>query len=94
MKHSGESVFDVEGGGFPSTANQPVTVKGDSVMYAHAFPNFHQSIIIKKIGKTPQKAILLRTGKEIPFSYQDSTLKVSIDPTLRSRHIDTVKLLW
>lgn len=94
MKHSGESVFDVEGGGFPSTANQPVTVKGDSVMYAHAFPNFHQSIIIKKIGKTPRKAILLRTGKEIPFSYQDSTLKVSIDPTLRSRHIDTVKLLW
>lgn len=94
MKHSGESVFDVEKGGYPETANQPVTTKGDKIMYVHVLPGFHPDAVIEKVGKAPKKAILLRTGKDVPFTYKDSTLRVSIQPHERTRYVDTVKLLW
>lgn len=93
MKHSGESVFDVLGGGWPETANQPVTVKEkENVIYLHAFPDFQSTIIVKEMKKCPVKAVLLRTGDKIDFMYEDETLRLVIPGKLRTRQVDTVKV--
>lgn len=94
MKHSGESVFDVTGGTFPEQCNQPMTLKGDSVMYLHTFPNFHKEILVKGQKRKPLRAILLRTGDEIPFLYENQVLKIQIPARQRSRSVDTVKLIF
>ena len=78
MKHSGESIFDTTSGPFPEKANQPVTLKGDSIMYIHAFPNMHKRMIVKEVKNKPLKVILLRTSEEIPFNYENQTLEVKI----------------
>ena len=92
MRHSGESVHDVTGGGFPETANQPVTVRGDGTLYVHAFPNFHKAITVRDLPKRPVRATLLRTGDAIPFTYDNATLTLQIPPRLRSRMVDTVRV--
>ena len=92
MKHSGESVYDITGGGFPETANQPVTLKGENLMYVHAFPNWHKAITVKDVAKRPARAVLLRTGDEVKLEYEGTTLKVYIPADLRTRMVDTVKI--
>lgn len=92
MKHSGESVYDITGGGFPEKANQPVTLKGDNIMYLHAFPNWHKSLVVKEVLKRPMRTVLLRTGEEIRFEYKDNTLTVHIPPYKRTRQVNTVKV--
>lgn len=94
MKHSGESIFDVSGGTFPEQCNQPMTLKGDNVMYLHAFPNFHKAIVVKGQTHKPLKAVLLRTGDEVPFTYENQVLEVQIPAHQRSRSVDTVKLIF
>lgn len=91
MKHSGESIYDTRGGGYPETANQPVTVKEDAI-YLHAFPDFQSTITVKDMKKKPVKAVLLRTGDEITFQYENGVLRLSIPGKLRSRQVDTVKV--
>lgn len=92
MKHSGESVYDITGGCFPEKANQPVTLKGDNIMYLHAFPNFHKELMVQEVGKIPVRAILLRTGEELAMEYKNGTLSVRIPPHKRTRQVDTVKI--
>lgn len=92
MHHSGESVLGTSGGSFPEKANQPVTVRGDSVMYVHAFPNYHKKIIVQDVKKKPIKVVLLRTNEDIPFMWNDGILSVQIPAEMRSRLVDTVKL--
>lgn len=94
MKHSGESVYDVQGGGFPEKANQPVTVKGDTIMYVHVFPNFHKSVKVKDLKSKPIRAVLLRTGEEVSFDYQDRTLSVKLPSCKRTRTVNTIKFVW
>ena len=94
MKHSGESVFDTQGGSFPEKADQPVTLKGDSLMYIHALPNFHKGVSVKDVTKTPKTAILLRTGEEMPFEYKNNILTVHIPAHKRTRTVDTVKIIF
>ena len=92
MKHSGESVYDITGGNFPEKANQPVTLKGDSLMYVHAFPNFHKALIVQEVTRRPSRVILLRTGEEVPFEYKENALTIHIPPHKRTRMVDTVKV--
>ena len=93
MAHSGESVYNVTGGSFPEKANQPTTLK-KGVVYVHAFPNFHKRIILKDIKSSPERAILLRTGASIPFSFINGEVHIQIPSAMRSRMVDTVKLIW
>ena len=94
MKHSGESVYDITGGTFPEKANLPVTLKGDSIMYLHAFPGYHMELMVRDVKRKPVKAILLRTGEEFPLEYENGTLKVYIPPYKRTRQVDTVKVYF
>lgn len=93
MKHSGESIYDVTDGAFPEKDNQPTTIKKD-IVYVHAFPNFHKTIILKEIQSSPKQAVLLRTGEAIPFSYSEREIRLQISPEKRSRMVDTIKLIW
>lgn len=93
MKHSGESVYDVTGGDFPEKANQPTTLK-KGIVYVHAFPNFHKTIVLKGMSSSPQQALLLRTGETVPFSYREGEIHINIPPEKRSRMVDTIKLVW
>ena len=93
MKHSGESVYNVRAGFFPEKDNQPTTVK-NGVIYVHVFPNFHKKIILKEIKSSPRQAILLRTGVSIPFSFSNGEISMQIPAAMRSRMVDTVKLIW
>lgn len=93
MKHSGESVYHVTAGSFPEKHNQPTTIRKD-VMYVHAFPNFHKQIILKEIPSSPRQAILLRTGASVPFSFSGGEVRIQIPARMRSRTVDTVKLIW
>ena len=92
MKHSGESVYDITGGGFPEKANQPVTLKGNNLIYVHAFPNWHKGLVVQEVIKRPVRAVLLRTGEEVRFEYEENTLTVHIPPHKRTRQVDTVKV--
>lgn len=94
MKHSGESIYDITGGNFPEKANQPVTLKGNCLMYVHAFPNFHKALIVQEVKKRPEQVVLLRTGEEVPFEYKDNTLTIHIPPHKRTRMVDTIKVYW
>lgn len=93
MNHSGESVYNVTAGSFPEKDNQPTTIKKD-IVYVHAFPNFHKKIILKDLKSAPRQAILLRTGTTVPFSFSNGEVNILIPPDLRSRMVDTVKLIW
>lgn len=93
IAHSGESVYNVTGGSFPEKDNQPTTLKKD-IVYVHAFPNFHKKIILKDIKSSPKRALLLRTGVPVPFSFIHGEVHIQIPPSMRSRMVDTVKLIW
>lgn len=93
INHSGESVYNVTGGSFPEKANQPVTIKQDT-MYIHTFPNFHKKIILKEIESSPKQATLLRTGASIPFTFSNGEVNIQIPAFMRTRMVDTVKLIW
>lgn len=93
MEHLGESIYDARGGGYPETANLPVTVKElENDIYLHAFPDFSINNLVKAMKKKLVKAVLLRTGNEINFQYEDEVLRLSVPGKLYSRQVDTVKV--
>ncbi len=93
INHSGESVYNVTGGSFPEKATQPTTEKKD-IIYVHVFPNYHKKVILKDVKSSPKQAVLLRTGVPVPFIYSNGEINIQIPPSMRSRMVDTVKLLW
>ncbi|MNY36648.1 Alpha-L-fucosidase [compost metagenome] len=92
MKHSAESVFETTSGDFPEKSNQPVTRKGKDA-YVHVFPNFHKTVEMD-VNQSPKKAVLLRTGKSVPFVVESGKLKMNIESHDRTRMVDVVKLIW
>ncbi len=95
MKYSGESIYGTRAGTYPESCNAPMTVKEDEgVFYLHAFPNTQGTIKVRDLEKKPGKAILLRTGEDIPFEYSDGTLSLRIPPAKRTRLVDVVKVIF
>lgn len=48
--------------------------------------------IVWRNAPKPAKAILLRTGQDVPFTYENGTLTVKLDEALRTKLVDVVKL--
>jgi alpha-L-fucosidase len=90
MKHSRESVIGAGPGPFPESVNVPVTT-GKGVAYMHFLPAFKQTAVWKD-APTPKKAILLRTGAEVPFNTRNGNLHIDLAADLRSTNVDVVKL--
>ncbi|MEN6534687.1 MAG: alpha-L-fucosidase [Bryobacteraceae bacterium] len=66
MKHSAVSIYDAEAGPYPQRANTPVTVKGGT-WFVHFLTANQRSASLKSV-PTPKSAILLRTGKAVPWT--------------------------
>lgn len=92
MQHSKEAVVDVEGGNYPEKSNVPVTLK-KNVVYAFALPN-HQAALKVSLQHRPTKAILLRNGKTLHFTFEQGIASITIPPKERTRLPDVVKLIF
>jgi hypothetical protein len=90
MKHSRESVIGAGPGPFPESVNVPVTT-GKNVAYVHFLPASKEPAVWKNAPE-PKKAILLRTGAEVPFTYQNGELRIDLPSSLRTTSVDVVKL--
>jgi alpha-L-fucosidase len=90
MKHSRESVIGAGPGPFPESVNAPVTT-GKGVAYIHFLPSFKDEVIWKNAPQ-PKRAILLRTGADVPFTWQNQELRISLPTELRTTNVDVVKL--
>ncbi len=92
MKHSGESVIGITGGGpYPEQSNVPTTIK-DNTWYLH--PDYQRDtwdepIVVKDIER-PVNVKLLRTGEALSYSYEDETLTVLIPKSKRTDLTDVV----
>lgn len=106
MKHSRESVIGTQHGPWPKDANLPITTTKDAA-YIHFLPKFPQEAkkilrslptytdeCVWKTSRQPAKAILLRTGSEVPFRYASHTLRLKLLPELRTQNVDVVKIFW
>jgi alpha-L-fucosidase len=87
MRHSGESLFGIEPGGWPESSDVPVTVNGKT-QYVHLLPGAKQARM--KAAAAPASATLLRTGEKVPFSVRDGVLAVELPAAMQTDLVDTV----
>lgn len=92
MKHSGESVRNVQAGNYPEKSTIPITVK-DNVIYAFALPAYLGEMKIT-VTKKPQKIFMLRTKRAIPFSFVQNQLTIYIPPQERTLMPDVIKVIF
>lgn len=90
MKHSAESVFDVEAGPYPQRASVPVTVKG-AVWYLH-FLTPGQLTATLTGAKHPASARVLRTGRPARVQRDGDRTLVTLPDTPQT-DLDEVVLL-
>ncbi|MFC2113415.1 alpha-L-fucosidase [Bacteroidota bacterium] len=92
MKHSGESVVNITGGGpYPEKSNVPITIK-DDIWYLH--PDYRsetwdEPIVVRDV-KKPVNVWLLRTGEPLDYSYDEGTLTIKIPKSKRTDLTDVV----
>ncbi len=92
MKHSGESVFGITGGGpYPEKSNVPITIKNNK-WYLH--PDYKREtwdepIVVQDV-KSPANVRLLRTGEPLNYSYDNQTLTILIPESKRTDLTDVV----
>lgn len=90
MKHSGESVTGTQPAEWPEKSNVPATRRGARV-YLHALPKFVGGMELRETAK-PVAVRLLRTGKPLPFSYENRTVRVTIPTQERTDLVDVVAI--
>jgi len=91
MKHSREAVIGANAGPWPADVNTPVTTN-DGVAYIHLLPGEEIEVVWNNAPE-PQKAFMLRTKKNLSFSYKNGILKMKIPKTDRTNNVDVVKLV-
>jgi alpha-L-fucosidase len=91
-EHSGEAVFDTQGGLWPERSNVPVTVKAKA-WYLHFIGSRVQAAQVTDVDR-PAEAKLLRTGEAVPFGHQDRRLNVMLPQSGRTGLDDVVKVTW
>ncbi len=92
MKHSAESVYDVEAGPYPQQCTCPVTVKGRT-WYVH-FVDYHRSVAAIKGKGAPKSAILLRTGKPVVWRKEGDEIWVCPERADFTPVDDVVAVTW
>jgi len=92
MKHSGESLFDVEPGPWPEKCNVPVTMR-KNVWYVQVPPGFNENIEIHRTAR-PLDVRLLRTQEKIEYNLIQETLFFKIPQESRTDRVDTVKVQY
>lgn len=91
MKHSQESISNVQGGNYPEHASIPVTFTGNTI-YAFLMPG-HQGEISITVNGSPKAVTLLRTGDKIPFRKEGDKLVIQVLPKFRTNLPDALKIV-
>jgi alpha-L-fucosidase len=91
MRHSREAVIGAYGGPWPEDVNTPVTTN-QGVAYIHLLPGEEDEVVWKN-APNPKKVFMLRTKKDVSYSYEEGTLKLNIPKNERTKNVDVVKLL-
>ena len=96
MTTNQESIFDINGGGpWPEKCNVPITIK-DNKWYFHArvqHATETNPIILQECISEPKRVSLLRTNKDIPYSYENDILKMIIPNNLKAQNVtDVIKV--
>lgn len=92
MGHSGASVRDCYGGGWPEESNVPVTER-DGVHYLHFLPDF-TGLAQVRAAAAPRSVQLLRTGGQLEAAFTDHHLEVAIPQRDRTELPDVVQVTW
>jgi alpha-L-fucosidase len=87
MKHSGESVFDVEVGPYPERSDVPVTVKGGA-WYLHFLSRQQRTATLTGVNP-PSSAKLLRTGQSVPWKKDGDRVVLTL-PEIPPAELDEV----
>lgn len=90
MKHSGEAVFGVERGPYPERCNVPTTIRGRT-WYLCTPPGFKDPVVASSVSR-PTSVRLLRTGQEVPYSFENGKLRVDIPDEARTDLVDVVAI--
>jgi len=90
MRHSGESLFGTKPGGWPDTANVPVTTKGRT-WFLHVPPAI-RSIRVSALPSAPSRVTMLNGGRALPFEFRDGSLSLAIPEDQRTDLLDVVSV--
>ena len=96
MRTNQESIFDINGGGpWPEKCNVPITIK-DNKWYFHArvqHATETNPIILQECISEPKRVSLLRINRDIPYSYENNSLKMIIPNNLKAQNVtDVIKV--
>jgi alpha-L-fucosidase len=92
MKHSAVSIYDVDAGPYPDRADAPVTVKGNT-WFVHFLTANQRSATLKGVA-APKSAVMLRTGKAIPWSKAGEDVVLIPAQTDFTSLDDVVSVTW
>ncbi|NLR93859.1 alpha-L-fucosidase [Flammeovirga agarivorans] len=107
MKHSSQSIYEVEGTHFPEQSNVPITTSLDKkVWYVHARPGEskwqkgpfyegcspNQPIAIQNVPKV-LSVTLLRTGAKVKYQYNDRELIIDNPPANKDGLHEVIKVV-
>ncbi len=92
LHHSGEAVFGVQPGPYPSPSNALVTVRG-STWYLWLTPD-HSGVVTVSAERPPQSVRLLHTGASLPFTGTGRGVTVTVPQALRSPEVDVLAVDW
>ena len=92
MKHSGVSVFDVNGGRYPDQCDAPVTVKGN-VWYVHFLSRQQQTANLTGV-HAPKAAKLLRTGQTATWKAEGDHVVLTLPAEPPTDVDEVVEVTW
>jgi alpha-L-fucosidase len=92
LEHSGEAVFETDGGPWPEQSNVPVTVR-ENIWYLHFSVAKVQEACVTGV-ENPVEVKLLRTGEAVPFHYEKRQLIVSLPQSMLTDLDDVVAVTW
>jgi alpha-L-fucosidase len=88
MRHSGESVFDVEAGPYPERSDVPVTIKGGT-WYLHFLSPTQRAATLTGI-KPPSSVRVLRTGQAASWKEDGGRVVVSLPESVPAKMDEVV----
>lgn len=95
MKTNKDSVFGINGGGpWPEKCNAPITCR-DNIWFFHADKTMatKKNPIVFTAAKKPVAVTLMRTGDNLPYEYNNGTLKLMIPDNLKAGKVSDVILV-
>ncbi len=92
IAHSGESIFDTQGGPWPEKCNFPVTVRG-STWYVHVISEPNEPVQITTDQK-PKRIALLRNNESLSAHVIGGKLIIDVPKESKTGCDDVIQITW